>query len=361
MAINTYLGNNLYYRDHLNDVQKTLYDDIYNAICNSIFDCTVGVTGFTDGDLLEAMRAIFYDCPQLYNYNFHIDALAGITYYSDSGRIILASTLNRDEGDSRFVEIVNEVFEATQYMNDYEKLVYVYDYVLKDLIYPFSDFHGEYQITDETYDCFTMYGALINKKAVDPGIALAMVYLLYQIGINSRVVKTEDTSNVPHNFVVAEINDGGVMKKINLVPVFDTRFFKYSRSLYFGHGDNIKYPKSYFGFGLTDTEIKNMNVSSDFKEVAEYDDQYFEGIESDELSYYVKRGLSFSGIPGIRTWISRSCCLKKPLILRYTGKTDIKKVVRIAGEMLINHGVSYARHYYFKNFVYFWGGKLNEC
>lgn len=122
---------------------------------------------------------------------FYVSKEISSTYYPSSGMLSSVSfkyTVNRGEVPAKIEElnsVAKEIIqEANKYNTDYQKLLYVHDWFVKNIKY------------DYTYQNHDMYSALVDKSAVCEGIAYAYSYILNNLGINNTAASSETMNHM---------------------------------------------------------------------------------------------------------------------------------------------------------------------
>lgn len=189
---------NRYAYSLLDSSEKTVYDGVFEAIKafdNEITDFSVPVT---DTEVRKIADYIQRDHPELFWFRH------GATFYFDKttrivNKIELRYCMTQDEARKRRekIDIAIKPFLAsvTDTMSDYEVALHIYENIIRLVDY---DTVGlEHQREDNASaevpdDLRSIYGVIVNKKAVCAGYAKAMQYLLNLCGIECTYV-TSDT------------------------------------------------------------------------------------------------------------------------------------------------------------------------
>ena len=196
-----------FYYSQLDDYAKTIYDELYNNKENLKTGTYVVDFGRTFNDLLNtengeellnndfqlAINALIFDNPEFYylditniymltkittrlfskTYNISIGP-NGDSYVLEEFRnqVVLRNATER-------VEEVREILADRVYSNEVEKIRMVHDYLVNNL---------EYDGSDES-TAYSIYGALVNKRAVCEGYAKAFKYVLDEMNIPCILVR----------------------------------------------------------------------------------------------------------------------------------------------------------------------------
>ncbi len=199
-----YKSDNRIYNDHLSKQERKMYDFMLANIrsyepkieinlgefgCNDYQDC---------GSLVEtATRALWVDHPELMNfagYMWQYDPNTGFIL-----RIDYASRLPFKEaiGILRTEKIIADIKEATKYMTDKDKIIYVYDWMGKHNYYD-----KMFMYTSKNQ---SIYNVFVKGNAVCAGFAKASQIIFSQIGIESYIIEGESTG--PHMWNVVKYKD----------------------------------------------------------------------------------------------------------------------------------------------------------
>ena len=136
-----------------------------------------------DRDVNKALTQLNNDYPEIF--------WIGNTYYAttvtDGSKIVLdyANGIEEDEIPKMYDEFIasaGKLIESIPEGSDYNKILYVHDYIINNTVY-------NYETSDtERYDSrHTAYGCLVDGSAVCDGYAKAFQYIMNQIGIESGI------------------------------------------------------------------------------------------------------------------------------------------------------------------------------
>lgn len=183
------------------------YKAIYNTLINYEDSVTIRLNNY-DPDIynLETVNQVIYD-------HFDIDygvKSVGATLYSGNKYHAITITLeyafDRDSmlkmkaaTDAKSKQIISKIIKPG--MSNIQKELAIHDYVVKNTAYDYDNLKRG-TLPEESY---TIYGALVNRKAVCEGYAKAMFKLLNMAGIENKVVVGE-AEGVPHAWNLVKIN-----------------------------------------------------------------------------------------------------------------------------------------------------------
>lgn len=186
-----------HYYYSLTDRQKDAYTTLYFAVKNFDESCKVRVA---EDELKTILYSIIYD-------NSDIFWLSGnYTYYSYEDYIELVPEYKYNQNESEKISQtlenkINEIVSGiSPFANDYEKELYLHDYICDNTVYDDSTFQNGGD---------TAYSALIDGKSVCEGYSRAMQILLDTVGITNYLVIGDGTSDgvtEPHMWNVVEID-----------------------------------------------------------------------------------------------------------------------------------------------------------
>lgn len=185
----------------LTNTEKNLYLEIYNSILSdsSIIDNyeMYNILRFRgDVDIVEvkkAANAVMQDHPEFFYINGSYYCRPGTDKDGDYQKLKIYRTVkpeNVPEMEQKLEEAVDRVVaEAEKLDSDYDKALFVHDYLVKNCIYDTKAVNAVLgDSPDELYGkdldlAFTAYGCLVNGKAVCQGYAEAYQIILTRLGI----------------------------------------------------------------------------------------------------------------------------------------------------------------------------------
>jgi len=172
-------------RERLNERQRLIYDAMYQSVEQSISSVTIPVSGHTSSDIEAALFALLYDNPQFFwvdfsecSYSIDSNGTSILFTYLYSGDKLAEMNRRLDAALSGILSDVN----AQRFSNDYDKAVYVHDYIAASC---------EYDRNLSSPDKHTVYGALVSQRAVCDGYAHAFRMVLERLSIECYYVPGE--------------------------------------------------------------------------------------------------------------------------------------------------------------------------
>ena len=196
---------------------------------------------------LEIFNLVVFDTPEF----IHL-SLTNTVVISMGDEHVLGIDINEyytstDREDNPFDDMqqiamkLSSIESATEGLSDYEKIKYVFDFVLANCEYAF-DQAGNPIANDDT---FSLVGALINSQAVCEGYALALNYLCDNLGINSYVITS---SELDHAWNILELDGEWYYVDVTYSDTSDVEFFLMgSKSFSETHSsfdELVKYPEA---------------------------------------------------------------------------------------------------------------------
>lgn len=179
-------NKNTFAYDRLSDIEKIWYENINSVLAErSDVGIDLSAEGF-EGGLTEESIDKIYNCVMVdhpeyfyvegYEYTKYMqeEDVVGISFL---GKYILSAK----ECEKRKSEIEDKAVEILSYApvngDDYDKIKYVYEYIIKET---------EYCL--DAPDSQNIYSVLINGQSVCQGYAKTSQYLLNQLGVEATIV-----------------------------------------------------------------------------------------------------------------------------------------------------------------------------
>lgn len=156
-----------YHYQHLSKKQKKLYQKIYNIASSREKDIQIGQTNIDK--VTPVVEKVLKDHPEL----FYIEEW----YLTDDGKFSFKYSFNNKKikyYQKQLKIITQQIKEDTKELDDYEKIKYIYEYLIQQCKYQ----------EDAKYNQ-EIISALIYHKTVCSGYAKALQYLLHEVGIES--------------------------------------------------------------------------------------------------------------------------------------------------------------------------------
>ncbi len=180
----------------LNDKQKNLYKVMYANIMQMSDSFGVEKGLFVD-DIKMVMNALYNDSPEL----FWIENRYGYKYTKNNEVVSMTmyyyfDKSNIEEAKVNFKREADKIIEgASQFDSDYEKEMYVNDYLIERVLYD-----------DNAKMDQSAYSALVNGKSVCAGYARAFQYVMQEMGIVTYYVTGAAMGD--HAWNIVKLGDG---------------------------------------------------------------------------------------------------------------------------------------------------------
>lgn len=164
-----------------NDTEKEYYQNIYETLSGG--DTTVQIYGLKNNSLLhDIFMMMFEKVPEFFWLEKAYD-ISGKSYPADvdyhylEGINLHKRRMMQDELDRRTAELLSQIPE---HATDYEKVLFVHDYLTDNV-----EYDNETRNAEEYNLSHTVYGALVEGKAVCSGYASAFVYIMNLLGMDA--------------------------------------------------------------------------------------------------------------------------------------------------------------------------------
>ncbi len=220
--------NAYYYYNSLNSVGKEAYITIYWSFMS--LDDSISLKKIT-GDLNEIYMAVLYDNPQI----FWVDNF--YKYFRNESSLVFTPEYlySQDEIQKMKIQLNDKINEVVSFANtlssDYEKELYIHDYVCANTVYDYSliSVGGN-----------TAYDSLVNGKAICEGYAKGIKILLDAVQIDNYLI-----------FGDAKTDDEVSAHMWNIVKIDNAN---YHLDATWNDQENLK---TYFYFNISDKMIEN--------------------------------------------------------------------------------------------------------
>ena len=176
-----YMSDQYYYEHILSDSQKELYSQLFHAINNMEKEITVS---YSYDDVMKTMDAILLDHPEMINLTTYT-----FSYSNNSSTTVKPKYLTRlkfilDRMVAKAQKEVTKVEKKTRGMSEYEKELYIYEWLGKNSRYRRDAFRNSDQ---------SAYTALIkSKNTVCSGFGKGAQILFQNVGIDSHILLSDD-------------------------------------------------------------------------------------------------------------------------------------------------------------------------
>lgn len=198
-----------YYFNQLTSDQKLIYSSL--ALGVSKFEKDISISNYqvkdaqtSSTDVSKSIDALFNDHPEIFylNFNYQVNNVKSALYNKLEVQVSYTSDANTIKSQIDQIDnIIRDMTNQTTNLNDFNKELYLHDSLGKMASY--------YNYTDEStipQECHTVYGPLIDKKAVCDGFTKAMQLLLDRVGIDSIFV-SGTTDNKAHAWNLVKLDN----------------------------------------------------------------------------------------------------------------------------------------------------------
>lgn len=352
-----------FYFDNLSDENKKYYLDLVEDLSSrqlrarfNVSLATIRLVGIDEnGEYINVgsiLNYVIYEHPELYYLN----------YLRFTQREIIDNSISLEDcytDDSIYQDeldrIVSKVREDCKNKNDYEKIIYVHDYLSSKVFYDFEAYEGN----DSSYQSFSLIGPLIFSRGVCQGICLAASYLFEKLDIESEVILCYINST-RHTCNLVSYKEGNTVKKMILDITQDCKYDgDNSRYFYFIKQGKKIFPLTYFGFGISLDDYRNV-ARSYYLENLSLEDQKL--INSLDNNYYYREKLYFHNFTELGLYISKLIGRRKTIQFYFDNDNyDPSLIVKKCSKMLSSHKINcLLQSNKIINRYVFIGGDLNE-
>ena len=211
-----------YYYDNLSQDEKTAYLTLYYGFVE--YDDSIRME-VQEEELKDVFTAVLYDNPDMFWVDYEYDYMV----YSDSVAFSPKYRLTEDEvktmQDSVNDKIDEIITEVNKLDSDYEKELYIHDYIIENT---------EYDISTLEKMGDTVYSVLVSGKSICEGYARTVQILLDKLGIENYLVTGDTESDgeiLPHMWNIVNIDGDNYHLDVtwdDLNDEFDTVYFYFN-------------------------------------------------------------------------------------------------------------------------------------
>ena len=211
-----------YYYDNLSQDEKTAYLTLYYGFVE--YDDSIRME-VQEEDLKDVFTAVLYDNPDMFWVDYEYDYMV----YSDSVAFSPKYRLTEDEvktmQDSVNDKIDEIITEVNKLDSDYEKELYIHDYIIENT---------EYDISTLENMGDTVHSVLVSGKSICEGYARTVQILLDKLGIENYLVTGDTESDgeiLPHMWNIVNIDGDNYHLDVtwdDLNDEFDTVYFYFN-------------------------------------------------------------------------------------------------------------------------------------
>lgn len=210
--------NTIYYGyNNLNAVEQSVYNEILEDAKN--METTFSLLDVNEAELEKVYQTLVYDHPELfwlsdgYTYslrNFSLPFVFELNYMSFTAKSLeINQELNQKitELNEKVNEIVNK---ANAFKTDYEKVLFVYDYIVENTVY--DDETADKLDTEEAlttvYPAQTAYGCLVEGSAICSGYSEGFQLIMQEMGfVCGNAFGKDKEDGVEHQWNFLQLED----------------------------------------------------------------------------------------------------------------------------------------------------------
>ena len=242
-----------FYYSNLTDNQKKVYSAIArasNELENEVIVASYDLDSIDKAseDTKAAINAFLNDHPEVFYLNSQYTVSLTDSLFGKVFKLQLNySVESKEELNKKITNLYEEIDDVVKKINgttDYEKELFVHDYLAKKIKY-YSDYEE-----DEQDKFHSAYNALVENEAVCDGISKAFQIILNKIGIDNYIV-TGYINDTPHAWNLVKIEDEWVY-----VDITSDKFVKDSL------GNTIEAVHTYFNVNK-DFILKNHKLDEE--------------------------------------------------------------------------------------------------
>lgn len=198
-----------FYYNSLTDNQKKVYSAIArasNELTNEVLIPSYELASIDNAsdDTKKAINAFLNDHPEVFYLNSQYTVSLTDSLFGKIFKLQLNySVANINELNSKITTLDSEIDDVIHKISgstDYEKELFVHDYLAKKIKY-----YSEYEENEED-KYHSVYNALVENEAVCDGISKAFQIILNKLGIENYIV-TGYINDTPHAWNLVKIED----------------------------------------------------------------------------------------------------------------------------------------------------------
>lgn len=206
-----------FYYGQLDETGKKIYDGLLTAVKkgkNTYTFQNVEVKSYENG-LKKAVLALTYDHPEYYWLNGGYQYTGQVATGASIGTVEVELFSyqfggNAKDSEKQMLTIQTEINKViaggNAYGSEYEKIVYVHDYLVQNVEYDHATLEKveKKNHSPESEYVYSVYGSLVNGKSVCAGYAKAFQLILNNMGIKCTYVVGE--AGEPHAWNLVELD-----------------------------------------------------------------------------------------------------------------------------------------------------------
>lgn len=308
-------------RDYLTDKGKEIYDGLYDSVLNFedyIYVCKDEIKSLEDYAEKFNIILSYYvliDHPELFWTEGGFAYINSNKNENDETQLKfqLSFGCKKEEVErykSEINEKINEIISDIPDKSNYEKVLYVYDWIMNNTIYLDRPMISASKNLD-----YSIYNLFINGKSNCNGYSKAFSLIMDKLGIPCTIAVGECNDSVLHGWNIIELDN----KYYHLDSTWDDKYNKYSFS-------NSNQYISHAYFCVTDEEIyQSRQLINDF---------YVPECNSNEYNYYIYNNLYFSEL--------NDDVFKKAIEFSENNSTDIVEM-KFSNKQILDEAIDYIK------------------
>lgn len=187
-----------FYYETLSQSEKELYHQIYSGVTN--LEPEIYVSSYDTNEVETVFRSVMYDSPEI----FYISGYDCVKHTRKDEIISISLQIKYDFDFQEIEEIQDQVdcylteciARMPQETSDYEKVLYVYNYIVKNT---------EYNLEAENNQ--NICSVFVAGESVCQGYTKAAQYILNRMGIETTIVYGVVNNNEPHVWNLLKLED----------------------------------------------------------------------------------------------------------------------------------------------------------
>ncbi len=231
-----------YARNHLSASEQIVYDSMGEKSLQHV--TSFNITPISEESLFKIFTAFINDNPEFFwvkNIKYYVDSHSREVVKIDM--IYNVTKAEREIRQAQIDNVVNGIInELNNYQNNYDKVKYVYDYIVKNTTYDIN-----------ASDSQNIYSVFVNQRSVCAGYARSFQYIMNKINVFSLYVTGKITVQ----------NDGDIGHAWNMVRL-DNSYYNidvtWGDSTFNAGNEKIEGYISYHYFNITDQELLTTHI-----------------------------------------------------------------------------------------------------
>ena len=196
--LKTKLSTDRYYAyAHLNEEEQQLYRRIYNLVIEHEHDKEIKV--MQEDSIEKVWNCVLYDNPEF----FYVSGFTTVEYSNNLGKLDgIGFLVNYTMSDEEIAEhqknielVTNEIIFNSPTTDDYEKIKYLYDYLIQTTEYD-EEAYAKHLLNENIDTAFNVVSVFEDHVTVCTGYAKAFQYLCNQMNIPCTFISGTANNNI---------------------------------------------------------------------------------------------------------------------------------------------------------------------